>query len=55
MDPTEPGHAAALHNRARLLAEVGRRTEALTFARRYLALDPDSPWARQLRTDLQPD
>jgi hypothetical protein len=49
VDSTEPEYPLALYNRARLLAEVGRDVEARTMARRFLALEPAGPWARQLR------
>ena len=52
VDTTEPEYLPALYNRARLLAEVGRRAEALTLARRYLAIDGASVWAGRLREGL---
>ena len=52
VDPSDREYLPALYNRARLLAEVGRRPDALAFARRYLALDPESPWAIRLRREL---
>jgi tetratricopeptide (TPR) repeat protein len=52
VDELEPEHALALWNRARLLDEVGRRDEALTFARDYLALDARSAHADRLRAAL---
>lgn len=52
VDAGEPEHPSALYNRAHLLAEVGRRSEALTLARRYLALEPSSAWAEKLRSEL---
>ena len=35
-----------------LLADAGRRVEAMTLARRYLQSDPSSPWADRLRTEV---
>jgi len=55
VDEAAAEHRAALYNRARLLAEVGRRTEALSFARRYLRLEPTGPWADRLRRGLLAD
>ena len=52
VDASEPAYLPALYNRARLLSEVGRRDEALSFARRYQAADPASPWAARLRDEL---
>ena len=52
VDPSEPEYFAALYNRARLLAEVGRAEEARTQARRYLAVDATSPWAARLRSEV---
>lgn len=52
VDAGEPEYLPALYNRVHLLAEVGRRTEALTLARRYLAIEPASEWASRLRRDL---
>jgi tetratricopeptide (TPR) repeat protein len=52
VDEQQPEHALALWNRASLLDEVGRRDEALTFARAYLALDARSAHADRLRAAL---
>lgn len=52
VDSTEPEYPLALYNRARLLAEVGRDVEARTMARRFLALEPDGPWAERLRATI---
>lgn len=43
----------ALYDRAILLARVGRAAEARRVAERYLALDPDRPWAGRLRAELE--
>jgi tetratricopeptide (TPR) repeat protein len=53
VDANDPERPHALYNRAHLLAEVGRLSEAQELARRYLALDPNSAWAEQLRSDLR--
>jgi len=55
VDGSAAEYRAALYNRARLLAEVGRRAEALSFARRYLGHEPSGPWADRLRQDLLAD
>jgi len=52
VDASLPEYPHALYDRARLLAEVGRATEARTMADRYLALDPSGPWAERLRSEL---
>jgi len=52
VDAAEAEYPAALYNRARTLAEVGRTREARTFAERYVAIEPQGPWADRLRTDL---
>jgi tetratricopeptide (TPR) repeat protein len=52
VDAGQPEYLPALYNRVRLLAEAGRRTEALTLARRYVALDPSSAWTARLRREL---
>ncbi len=52
VDRSETEYLPALYNRARLLAEVGRRQEAITFANRYLAHEPAGPWADKLRAEL---
>ena len=54
VDPNDPEYPHALFDRATLLAEEDRRPEALPLARRYLALDPSSPWADKLRSALGP-
>ena len=53
VDPSDPEYPHALYDRARLLAEVGRTSEARTMADRYLALEATGPWADQLRRELQ--
>ncbi len=52
VDAGEPEHPYALYNRVHLLAEVGRRTEALTLARRFLAIEPSGAWADKLKREL---
>jgi tetratricopeptide (TPR) repeat protein len=52
VDPGDAEYPAALYNRAQLLAEVGRRPEALALARLYLATDPTSTWSERLRADV---
>jgi tetratricopeptide (TPR) repeat protein len=52
VDASLPEYPHALYDRARLLAEVGRSTEARAMADRYLALDPSGPWADRLRSEL---
>ena len=54
VDPTEPGFPHALYDRAHLLAEVGRQSEAAELARQYLAVDSSSPWSQQLRSEVRP-
>jgi tetratricopeptide (TPR) repeat protein len=49
---TEPEYAAASWNRAWLLAEAGRRAEAVSLARAYLKMDPTSVWAHRLRAEV---
>ena len=51
VDPADPEYLAALYNRTRALAEVGRLPEARTFAARYLASEPLGPWADALRKE----
>lgn len=46
-----PEHAAALYDRALLLARVGRMAEARRFAREYQAADSTSAWAERLRRE----
>ncbi len=53
VDATEPEYLPALHNRTQLLFEVGRIDEALTLARRYLALEPTGPWSDRLRAEMR--
>ena len=55
VDPSEPEYPHALYDRAHLLVEVDRQAEASEVARQYLAIDPSSPWAQQLRFDLRPN
>ncbi len=52
VDAGEPEYAAASWNRAWLLAESGRRVEAISLARDYLKRDATSAWAEQLRTTV---
>jgi tetratricopeptide (TPR) repeat protein len=52
VDPTEPEYPHALYNRARLLAEVGRTSEARTMAERYLTIEPTGPWVDRLRLEI---
>jgi tetratricopeptide (TPR) repeat protein len=52
VDPADAEYPAALYNRAQLLAEVGRRPEALAIAHRYLTTDPASAWSERLRAEL---
>lgn len=52
VDPSESEYRLALYNRARLLAEVGRHTEARAMAARYLALEPGGPWAERLKSTV---
>jgi tetratricopeptide (TPR) repeat protein len=49
-----PVYAAALHDRALLLARAGRPREARAHAREYLALDSTSAWAERLRAETAP-
>ena len=53
VDAANPEYLPALYNRARLLAEVGRRDEAVTFVARYLAREPEGMWADRLRSQVQ--
>jgi len=53
--PEHPEYLAALYNRARLLAEVNRLADARSFARRYLAIEPDGAWAGKLRAERLAD
>jgi tetratricopeptide (TPR) repeat protein len=46
---SDPGHDAALYDRAILLGKVGRHAEATRVARTYLERDPRSQWAARLR------
>lgn len=50
VDRSEPEYPLALYNRARLLADVGRITEARTMAARYVALEPSGAWTDRLRS-----
>jgi len=54
VEPSETEYPHALFDRATLLADEGRRPEALPLARLYLALDQQSPWADKLRSALGP-
>jgi tetratricopeptide (TPR) repeat protein len=51
VDSADPEYLAALYNRARSLAEVGRLPEARTFAARYVAREPQGRWADELRRE----
>ena len=53
VDPSDPEYPHALYDRARLLAEVGRTSEARAIANRYLALESTGPWADRLRREMQ--
>jgi hypothetical protein len=48
----DPGHAAALYDRAMQLARVGRRDEARALAARYFTGDRSSVWAARLEEAL---
>ena len=48
-DPRAP---EALFNRALILQHLGRTDDARTAWRRYLEVDPSSPWAAEARTRL---
>jgi hypothetical protein len=52
VDPRDPTIEPALYDRALLLDQVGRRTEALRVAREYAARDSVGPWAERLRLAL---
>lgn len=54
VDPSEPEYPHALYDRAHLLIEVGRTSEATDLARQYIALDANSAWAQKLRADARP-
>ncbi len=49
----DPVHVASLYDRALLMVEVGRRTEAERHAAAYWKVDSGSPWARYLESRLQ--
>jgi len=49
----KPASAEARFNRARLLFETGRHSEARQEIEAYLARDPDSIWATRLREILE--
>jgi len=53
VDPSDPEYPHALYDRARLLAEVGRTSEARAIANRYLGLESMGPWADRLRREMQ--
>lgn len=46
--PDDPGHSAALYDRALLLADVGRTAEARRMADAFGRQDADGAWARSL-------
>src|SRR5262249_9412918 len=52
VDAADAEYAAALYDRAHLLADAGRHLEAMALARTYLGLDSTSKWADQLRRDV---
>jgi tetratricopeptide (TPR) repeat protein len=52
VDPTDSAYPHALYDRAHLLAEVGRTSEARALASLYVGLEPTDPWAVRLRQDL---
>ena len=49
VEPADPVYGAALFDRAHLLSEVGRRSEARRLLAAELADRPRSPWARRYR------
>jgi tetratricopeptide (TPR) repeat protein len=51
VEAVDPEYLPALYNRTRTLAEVGRLPEARTFAARYVAREPQGPWADELRRE----
>ena len=52
VDSSEPEYPHALFNRARLLAEVGRTSEARALASLYVGLEPTGEWAVRLLQDI---
>jgi hypothetical protein len=52
VDPRADAHAAALYDRAVLLAALGRGADAAQAASAYLALDDTSAWAARLRATI---
>jgi hypothetical protein len=48
VDAVDPFFLPALYDRALLLDRVGRPKDAVATARRYLELEPRSPWAASL-------
>jgi len=49
VDRNDPAYLCALHNRAVMALQAGRRAEAERLEASYLDLDPDGPWAVRLR------
>ncbi len=45
----DPVYVPALYDRVLLLEEAGRHEQAVRFARDYLELDPEGPWAARMR------
>ncbi|HEY3215897.1 MAG TPA: hypothetical protein VGK93_05350 [Candidatus Eisenbacteria bacterium] len=52
VEPDDPSYLPALYDRALLLGQVGRREEALRWARRYLEREPAGRWAEALAREL---
>jgi len=52
VDASEPEYPHALFDRAWLLADVGRTSEARALASSYFALEPAGPWADRLRQEI---
>jgi tetratricopeptide (TPR) repeat protein len=52
VEADDPSYLPALYDRALLLRQVGRREEAVLWARRYLARDPTGRWAETLVREL---
>ena len=53
VDARDPFYLPALYDRALLLDRVGRPKDAAAAARRYLELEPGSPWAASLTRLLE--
>lgn len=52
VDSTDEGYLAALYDRVRVLHDAGRDVEARFYAQRYLAREPQGPWAQRLQRDV---